>query len=200
MTIFIVAAVDSAYNIGNKANKEGYFLPWQKDQEELAYYKQLITKIQSKSTIFLCGVNTYKTLPPAAKRRSFFVFTDDMNIDIQLEPSAQLQSIQKIQDKEFYFDPDINYVVIGGGMFYKLMLPLADTVCLSMFRKDFSSSNPLDMVTAPCFKLCEEAMMFKKHKIGATISMDNNCLIEFFAYNRIKKAAEFDFKGADCGL
>ncbi|MNZ91453.1 Dihydrofolate reductase [compost metagenome] len=124
LSITMIAAMDlnRAIGIGNR-------LPWRLPAE-MAYF----TKNTTGKTV-LMGRKTFESLPKPLKDRRNVVLT--RRADAQLEGCEVVHSVSEAL--ELCQGDEI--MVIGGGEIYKLFLPYADTLLLTLVETEIQGAD-----------------------------------------------------------
>lgn len=109
--ITLIAAMNKHRTIGLKG-----VMPWH-NKEDLNHFKNY-----TMHKTLIMGRKTYEGLPKVLQGRNILVVSKDESYDIKDLPSFLSQS----------FDEEI--IVAGGGEIYKLAMPFADKLVLSLIH------------------------------------------------------------------
>lgn len=123
MLSIIVAVAEN--NVIGKDNGLIWHLP-----EDLKRFKTLT----SGHTIIM-GRKTFESLGRILPNRKHIILCNDMEMDIQNENVEILEDISML-DK--YIDSDEENFVIGGATIYRLLMPYANKLYLTLIHKEFN--------------------------------------------------------------
>lgn len=153
----IIVAIDVNYAIGRKGDLLCH-LP-----DDLKHFKA----ITSHHTVIM-GERTYLSLPkhPLPNRRNIVITDNPLFADTQCEVVHSIAEALSLvtQDEEAF--------VIGGGMVYRQMLPLADKLYLTHIHHRFDDADtffPIDMSAWHCINR-EEHQADEAHAFAFTFA------------------------------
>lgn len=122
MLSIIVAVAEN--NVIGKDNKLIWHLP-----EDLKRFKRLTTN----HTIIM-GRKTFESLGRILPNRKHVILCNDMEMNIDDKNVEILEDISMLKD---YIDSEEEHFVIGGATIYKLLMPYANKLYLTLIHEEF---------------------------------------------------------------
>ena len=123
MLSIIVAVAEN--NVIGKDNKLIWHLP-----EDLKRFKRLTTN----HTIIM-GRKTFESLGRILPNRKHVILCNDMEMNIDDENVEVLEDISMLKE---YIDSEEEHFVIGGATIYKLLMPYANKLYLTLIHEEFN--------------------------------------------------------------
>jgi len=122
MLSIIVAVAEN--NVIGKDNKLIWHLP-----EDLKRFKRLTTN----HTIIM-GRKTFESLGRVLPNRKHVILCNDMEMNIEDENVEVLEDISMLKE---YIDSEEEHYIIGGATIYKLLMPYANKLYLTLIHEEF---------------------------------------------------------------
>lgn len=135
MKINLIAAVSIDGAIGNN-NKMLWNIP-----EDLQFYKE-----KTLNQYCIIGKNTYKSLPPAAKRNRLYLVVGKKDISMCNEwlPECHIGFETPYDAINYLQDADIETCyIVGGAKLYKSIIHLVDTAYITWINKMYPTADAL---------------------------------------------------------
>lgn len=122
MLSIIVAVAEN--NVIGKDNQLIWHLP-----EDLKRFKQLTT-----GHTIIMGRKTFESLGRVLPNRKHIILCNDMEMKVEDENVEILKDISMLKE---YMDSDEENFVIGGATIYKLLMPYAKKLYLTLIHEEF---------------------------------------------------------------
>lgn len=122
MLSIIVAVAEN--NVIGKDNQLIWHLP-----EDLKRFKQLTT-----GHTIIMGRKTFESLGRVLPNRKHIILCNDMEMKVEDEKVEILKDISMLKE---YIDSDEENFVIGGATIYKLLMPYAKKLYLTLIHEEF---------------------------------------------------------------
>ena len=122
MLSIIVAVAEN--NVIGKDNKLIWHLP-----EDLKRFKRLTT-----GHTIIMGRKTFESLGRILPNRKHVILCNDMEMNIDDENVEILEDISMLKN---YIDSEEEHFVIGGATIYKLLMPYANKLYLTLIHEEF---------------------------------------------------------------
>ena len=122
MLSIIVAIAEN--NVIGKDNKLIWHLP-----EDLKRFKRLTT-----GHTIIMGRKTFESLGRVLPNRKHVILCNDMEMNIQDENVEVLEDISMLKE---YIDSEEEHFIIGGATIYKLLMPYANKLYLTLIHEEF---------------------------------------------------------------
>lgn len=122
MLSIIVAVAEN--NVIGKDNKLIWHLP-----EDLKRFKRLTT-----GHTIIMGRKTFESLGRVLPNRKHVILCNDMEMNIDDENVEILEDISMLKE---YIDSEEEHFIIGGATIYKLLMPYANKLYLTLIHEEF---------------------------------------------------------------
>ena len=122
MLSIIVAVAEN--NVIGKDNKLIWHLP-----EDLKRFKRLTT-----GHTIIMGRKTFESLGRILPNRKHVILCNDMEMNIDNENVEVLEDISMLKE---YIDSEEEHFIIGGATIYKLLMPYAKKLYLTLIHEEF---------------------------------------------------------------
>ena len=134
----LIVALGQNREIGRNQN-----LIW-RINEDLDFFKRT-----TMNSHIIMGKNTYESMPKNLRGRKYIVLSKDK--DFKLKENQKL--FNSLEEVIFFIknNPSLNFIIIGGGMVYRLFLPYVEKMYITeikatcedadTFFPDFDKSN-----------------------------------------------------------
>jgi len=122
MLSIIVAVAEN--NVIGKDNKLIWHLP-----EDLKRFKRLTT-----GHTIIMGRKTFESLGRVLPNRKHIILCNDMQMNIDNENVEVLEDISMLKE---YIDSEEEHFIIGGATIYKLLIPYANKLYLTLIHEEF---------------------------------------------------------------
>jgi len=122
MLSIIVAVAEK--NVIGKDNKLIWHLP-----EDLKRFKRLTT-----GHTIIMGRKTFESLGRVLPNRKHIILCNDMQMNIDNENVEVLEDISMLKE---YIDSEEEHFIIGGATIYKLLIPYANKLYLTLIHEEF---------------------------------------------------------------
>ena len=122
MLSIIVAVAEN--NVIGKDNKLIWHLP-----EDLKRFKRITT-----GHTIIMGRKTFESLGRVLPNRKHIILCNDMEMNINDENVEVLEDISMLKD---YINSEEEHFVIGGATIYKLLMPYANKLYLTLIHEEF---------------------------------------------------------------
>ena len=123
MLSIIVAVAEN--NVIGKDNKLIWHLP-----EDLKRFKKLTT-----GHTIIMGRKTFESLGRVLPNRKHVILCNDMEMNIEDENVEVLEDISMLKE---YIDSEEEHFIIGGATIYKLLMPYASKIYLTLIHEEFN--------------------------------------------------------------
>ena len=123
MLSIIVAVAEN--NVIGKDNKLIWHLP-----EDLKRFKKLTT-----GHTIIMGRKTFESLGRVLPNRKHVILCNDMEMNIEDENVEVLEDISMLKE---YIDSEEEHFIIGGATIYKLLMPCASKIYLTLIHEEFN--------------------------------------------------------------
>lgn len=140
LSIVVAIAVN---NVIGKDGKLIWHLP-----TDLKRFKQI-----TENGTMIMGRKTFESLPGVLKGRKHIVLTTNENFNPNHEDVSVIHDISEI-DKYIYTEDE--YFIIGGGEFYRIMLPYTDRLYITWIDKEYEGDTYFEEIPAEEFELIRE--------------------------------------------
>lgn len=140
MLSIIVAVAEN--NIIGKDNKLIWHLP-----EDLKRFKRLTTN----HTIIM-GRKTFESLGRVLPNRKHIILSNDVKLDIE---NPNVEVLEDISMLKKYIESDEECFVIGGATIYKLLMPFANKLYLTLIHEEFEGDVYFPEIEEKCWKVVE---------------------------------------------
>lgn len=149
MLSLIVAVAEN--NVIGKDNKLIWHLP-----EDLKRFKKLTT-----GHTIIMGRKTFESLGRVLPNRKHVILCNDMELNIEDENVEVLEDISMLKQ---YIDSTEENFVIGGATIYKLLLPYANKIYLTLIHEKFEGDVFFPEIDEKGWKIVETEKGLKDEK------------------------------------
>ena len=149
MLSIIVAVAEN--NVIGKDNKLIWHLP-----EDLKRFKKLTT-----GHTIIMGRKTFESLGRVLPNRKHVILCNDMELNIEDENVEVLEDISMLKQ---YIDSTEENFVIGGATIYKLLLPYANKIYLTLIHEKFEGDVFFSEIDEREWKIVETEKGLKDEK------------------------------------
>lgn len=149
MLSIIVAVAEN--NVIGKENKLIWHLP-----EDLKRFKKLTT-----GHTIIMGRKTFESLGRVLPNRKHVILCNDMELNIEDENVEVLEDISMLKQ---YIDSTEENFVIGGATIYKLLLPYANKIYLTLIHEKFEGDVFFPEINEKGWKIVETEKGLKDEK------------------------------------
>lgn len=149
MLSIIVAVAEN--NVIGKDNKLIWHLP-----EDLKRFKKLTT-----GHTIIMGRKTFESLGRVLPNRKHVILCNDMELNIEDENVEVLEDISMLKQ---YIDSTEENFVIGGATIYKLLLPYANKIYLTLIHEKFEGDVFFPEINEKGWKIVETEKGLKDEK------------------------------------
>ncbi len=149
MLSIIVAVAEN--NVIGKDNKLIWHLP-----EDLKRFKKLTT-----GHTIIMGRKTFESLGRILPNRKHVILCNDMELNIEDENVEVLEDISMLKQ---YIDSTEENFVIGGATIYKLLLPYANKLYLTLIHEEFEGDVYFPEIKEKDWKVIETEKGLKDEK------------------------------------
>lgn len=149
MLSIIVAVAEN--NVIGKDNKLIWHLP-----EDLKRFKKLTT-----GHTIIMGRKTFESLGRILPNRKHVILCNDMELNIEDENVEVLEDISMLKQ---YIDSTEENFVIGGATIYKLLLPYANKIYLTLIHEKFEGDVFFPEIKEKDWKVIETEKGLKDEK------------------------------------
>ena len=149
MLSIIVAVAEN--NVIGKENKLIWHLP-----EDLKRFKKLTT-----GHTIIMGRKTFESLGRVLPNRKHVILCNDMELNIEDENVEVLEDISMLKQ---YIDSTEENFVIGGATIYKLLLPYANKIYLTLIHEKFEGDVFFPEIDEREWKIVETEKGLKDEK------------------------------------
>lgn len=149
MLSIIVAVAEN--NVIGKDNKLIWHLP-----EDLKRFKKLTT-----GHTIIMGRKTFESLGRVLPNRKHVILCNDMELNIEDENVEVLEDISMLKQ---YIDSTEENFVIGGATIYKLLLPYANKIYLTLIHEKFEGDVFFPEIDEKGWKIVETEKGLKDEK------------------------------------
>ncbi len=149
MLSIIVAVAEN--NVIGKDNKLIWHLP-----EDLKRFKKLTT-----GHTIIMGRKTFESLGRVLPNRKHVILCNDMELNIEDENVEVLEDISMLKQ---YIDSTEENFVIGGATIYKLLLPYANKIYLTLIHEKFEGDVFFPEIDEREWKIVETEKGLKDEK------------------------------------
>ena len=149
MLSIIVAVAEN--NVIGKDNKLIWHLP-----EDLKRFKSLTT-----GHTIIMGRKTFESLGRILPNRKHVILCNDMELNIDNENVEVLENISMLKK---YIDSEEENFVIGGATIYKLLMPYANKLYLTLIHEKFEGDVYFPEINETEWKIIEREKGLKDEK------------------------------------
>lgn len=149
MLSIIVAVAEN--NVIGKDNKLIWHLP-----EDLKRFKKLTT-----GHTIIMGRKTFESLGRILPNRKHVILCNDMELNIEDENVEVLEDISMLKQ---YIDSTEENFVIGGATIYKLLMPYANKLYLTLIHEEFEGDVYFPEIKEKDWKVIEREKGLKDEK------------------------------------
>lgn len=149
MLSIIVAVAEN--NVIGKDNKLIWHLP-----EDLKRFKKLTT-----GHTIIMGRKTFESLGRVLPNRKHVILCNDMELNIEDENVEMLEDISMLKQ---YIDSTEENFIIGGATIYKLLLPYANKIYLTLIHEKFEGDVFFPEIDEREWKIVETEKGLKDEK------------------------------------
>lgn len=149
MLSIIVAVAEN--NVIGKDNKLIWYLP-----EDLKRFKKLTT-----GHTIIMGRKTFESLGRVLPNRKHVILCNDMELNIEDENVEVLEDISMLKQ---YIDSTEENFIIGGATIYKLLLPYANKIYLTLIHEKFEGDVFFPEIDEREWKIVETEKGLKDEK------------------------------------